>query len=72
MNEDLKHLKEKKDFGYGDAIRITGAALALMLQIYYKRIAEDTAYNMFLFYLPLLHHPFLIASILARTRSSTV
>ena len=46
MNEDLKHLKEKKDFGYGDAIRITGAALALMLQIYYKRIAEDTAYNM--------------------------
>ena len=41
MNEDLKHLKEKKDFGYGDAIRITGAALALMIQIYYKRIAED-------------------------------
>lgn len=46
MNEDLKHLKEKKDFGYGDAIRITGAALALMLQIHYKRIAEDAAYNM--------------------------
>ena len=46
MNEDLKHLKEKKDFGHGDAIRITRAALALMLHIYYKRIAEYTAYNM--------------------------
>ena len=46
MNEDLKHLKEKRDFGYGDAIRITGAALALILQIHYKRIAEDAAYNM--------------------------
>ena len=45
MNEEIKDLKNKKNFGYSDAVKMAGAAIVMLIKLHHNRIAEKEAYD---------------------------
>lgn len=45
MNEEIENLKDKKNFGYSDVVKMAGAAIVMLIKLHYNRIAEEEAYD---------------------------